>query len=761
MTCTVSLVSDCVLQREHHLLGNEVTVERYSTSMKSYQDSDVVSVESFEIQSDDIDKLIIKCMCRDSSSLSERLKSLHLKVDIKPNCITCVTSSRAASSDVSKKQVVDLIHEKFSTVSVNNIPEQATIEVMHLLHSFKDEKLFEFTPEGTAFSAGGSADVMISFKDCLKEIMDKYVQTVSSIKLSGLEYEFTTQVVLEKLKTAFPNLNIVQDIDTCGLKLSGSIAKVEMFKEQLKKAIQNCKYVNVNLPSQYTSTTKGQADLKDYIKKASSQIGIYFYQNKQGEYEVNLLCRSDDLQVTKKVASDLMKFITTYSVPFSASFLLVRNELPDFLPRCDSLQSSKRLLVIPGDKLITLFGFKDDLEYAIKMLTDYIESKGKLKIDVVIGEAMYKLFNRYMTSKWNSLLDKGRQFNVKIDVNPEVHPPCASLFGDRVNVNTIMASLEQLKEAVLKHVLTVCRPGTHEYFSSDKGITYLSGIEARAKVAIEVSVAGSESEDTRDDFSSEGIKIKGETKCTGFIGRIEISVCIGDITEYNAEVIVNAANERLEHDGGVACAISKKGGQVIQEESRQHVRRFGKVDTGDVWLTTSTGNLPCKALVHAVGPTWKGGLLGEEALLYKACKASLVQSKSYHSIVFPAISSGIYGFPIDKCANTMIRATMDYAKAFSDSPLQKVIFIFLPIQARNSTAFISKLKEVLPSDKVQLTQSIPMHSIDKPAYAKPSVQMFDKSVLDKVHLRQGSLLDVQVSIIIAVYTKTNHYVCCF
>ena len=735
--------------------------------MKSYQDSDVVSVEdeqSFEIKSDDISKLIIKCMCRDSSSLSERLKSLHLKVDIKPNCITCVTSSRAASSEVSKKQVVDLIHEKFCTVSENNIPEQASIEVMHLLHSFKDEKLFEFTPEWAGFSAGGSADVIISFKDSLKEIMDKYVQTVSSIKLSGLDYEFATQVVLEKLKTEFPNLNIVQDIDTCGLKLSGSIAKVEMFKEQLKKAIQNCKYVNVNLPSQYTSTTKGQADLKDYIKKASSQIiiGIYFYQNKQGEYQVNLLCRSDDLQVTKKVASDLMRLITTYSVPFSASFLLVRNELPDFLSHCDSLQSSKRLLVIPGDKLITLFGFKDDLDYAIKMLTDYIESKGKLRIDVVIGEAMYKLFNRYMTSKWNSLLDKGRQFNVKIEVNPEVHPLCASLFGDRVNVNAIMASLEQLKAAVRTHVLTVSRPGTHEYFSSDKGITYLSGIEARAKVAIEVSVAGSESEDTtRDDFGSEDIKIKGETKCTGFIGRIEVSVCIGDITEYNVDVIVNAANERLEHDGGVACAISKKGGQVIQEESRQHVRRFGKVDTGDAWLTTNTGNLPCKALVHAVGPTWKGGFLGEEALLYKACKASLFKSKSYRSIVFPAISSGIYGFPIDKCANTMFRATMDYAKAFSDSPLQKVIFIFLPIQARNSTVFISKLKEVLPSDKVQLTQSIPMHSIDKPAYVKPSVQMFDKSVLDKVHLRQGSLLDVQVSIIIAVYTKTNHYVYCF
>lgn len=685
----------------------------------------------------------MKCLCRDATSLSEGLKSLHLKVDSKQKCVI-VTSSSATSSDVSKKQIIDIINDKFATVSDVTIPEQSILEVTQLLHSFKDENLFEFklSIEGKVLSVGGSTGLITRFKSSLKDIMDRYVQTDILFELSHEEYEFTTQVVLEEMKKAFPNIQIRPN---SGLRVTGSIADVEAFDKKFKKLLKNRKHAIVNIHSQYLNTSKGQAELKEHIKKASSRIGVYFYQNKPEKFQLNLLCRPDDLQKTKKVASDLEKIIIKHQISFSESFLLVRSELPDFKPTCDSLQSSKRVLVIPDNKSILLVGFNDDLEYAIKILTDYIESRGKLSTDVVISEGVWKLFTNHMKDKWGHLTAKSHRLNVQIDLNPKVCPPCVSLFGDRINVNVIMDILEQLKSSVHKEVHSVCRPGIHEYFTSDKGKLYLSGMETEAKVAIEISVAGSE-DTSGDDFGSEGIKVKGkfETKCTAFVDRIKVCVCIGDITQYDADVIVNAANERLDHTGGVAGAIAKKGGPVIQDESTQHVRKFGKVDTGEVWLTTNTGNLPCKALVHVVGPVWKGGLLKEEALLYKACKASLVKSKSYRSIVFPAISSGIYGCPIDKCASTMIGATVDYAKGSPDSPLQKVTFIFLPAQVRQSTIFVSKLQEVLPNDKVQLTQFTPMHSVNKPANAKPSVHVVDKSVLDKVHLRQGGLLDVKV-----------------
>ena len=78
----------------------------------------------------------------------------------------------------------------------------------------------------------------------------------------------------------------------------------------------------------------------------------------------------------------------------------------------------------------------------------------------------------------------------------------------------------------------------------------------------------------------------------------------GDITEFRADVIVNAANEELKHIGGVADSVLKKGGQVIQQESDRYVRSHGSLKPGEIWLSHVVGNLSCSALIHAVGPRW-------------------------------------------------------------------------------------------------------------------------------------------------------------
>ena len=96
-------------------------------------------------------------------------------------------------------------------------------------------------------------------------------------------------------------------------------------------------------------------------------------------------------------------------------------------------------------------------------------------------------------------------------------------------------------------------------------------------------------------------------ECTADVVNMKrISIYIGDITEFRAEVIVNAANEDLKHIGGVADAILKKGGQQIQAVSDRHVRSHGKLRPGEAWLSTEVGHLPCMALIHAVGP---GGII--------------------------------------------------------------------------------------------------------------------------------------------------------
>lgn len=139
----------------------------------------------------------------------------------------------------------------------------------------------------------------------------------------------------------------------------------------------------------------------------------------------------------------------------------------------------------------------------------------------------------------------------------------------------------------------------------------------------------------------------------------------GDITQLRVDAIVNPANSQLQHKAGLANAIRRVGGKRIQVESDTIVRSKGEVQVGSA-VHTNAGNLPCQYVIHAVGPTW--GLHDEKEckrLLSKACIESLniATKHGVRSIAFPAISSGLFGVPIEICAEAMLDAVEEYLKA--------------------------------------------------------------------------------------------------
>jgi O-acetyl-ADP-ribose deacetylase len=133
----------------------------------------------------------------------------------------------------------------------------------------------------------------------------------------------------------------------------------------------------------------------------------------------------------------------------------------------------------------------------------------------------------------------------------------------------------------------------------------------------------------------------------------------GDITERSVDAIVNAANSYLKHGGGVAAAIVRKGGTIIQEESDKLITSKGLIPVGSAVFTTS-GKLPCKAVIHVVGPRMGEG--NEDYKLRKAVKSSLLlaSKKGFRSISMPAISSGIFGFPKARCAKVLVEESKTF-----------------------------------------------------------------------------------------------------
>ena len=144
---------------------------------------------------------------------------------------------------------------------------------------------------------------------------------------------------------------------------------------------------------------------------------------------------------------------------------------------------------------------------------------------------------------------------------------------------------------------------------------------------------------------------------TGKAAGMHVEVVQGDITAESVDAIVNAANEQLAPGGGVCGAIHAAGGPVIAEECR----RIGHCPTGGAVATTA-GNLPARFVIHAVGPVWHGGSRGEADLLASAYVSALDEASRVgaRTIAFPAISTGIYGYPLDAATAVAVEAVRNW-----------------------------------------------------------------------------------------------------
>lgn len=149
-----------------------------------------------------------------------------------------------------------------------------------------------------------------------------------------------------------------------------------------------------------------------------------------------------------------------------------------------------------------------------------------------------------------------------------------------------------------------------------------------------------------------------------------IEIVAGDITKLQVDAIVNAANNSLLGGGGVDGAIHRAAGPQLLAECRA----LGGCETGEAKITKGY-NLPAKFVIHTVGPVWHGGSRGEDELLANCYRNSLALAvqQGVKTIAFPAISTGVYGFPLDRATKIAVREMREFFK--QDQTVEKIIAV--------------------------------------------------------------------------------------
>ncbi|XP_017288568.1 protein mono-ADP-ribosyltransferase PARP14-like [Kryptolebias marmoratus] len=312
-----------------------------------------------------------------------------------------------------------------------------------------------------------------------------------------------------------------------------------------------------------------------------------------------------------------------------------------------------------GDK-VTVAGFMNPVKEVSRSLKEFIGNYSQVQETVRVKScAVVQFIQKQQTQLWMRI---SKDNDVSVLFDPE--RPKLVISGARLHVQKAKSSFQELTAALCADTLTVDKPGAKKYFQS-AGSFILSSVlsDLSCVVLLQSKIQEEEEDEEEESYEEEASLCYCKVQTTA---GVLVSVSKADICSLKVDAVVNAANEDLQHIGGLALALLKAAGPRLQQISNDHVAINGKLRPGDAIITDAC-NLPCKYVVHAVGPRYSDyNKTTSVSRLKCAVRETLKQAEMNNcsSIALPAISSGVFGFPVPLCTETIAQAVREYC----DSP---------------------------------------------------------------------------------------------
>ncbi|XP_062392889.1 protein mono-ADP-ribosyltransferase PARP14 isoform X2 [Sardina pilchardus] len=305
---------------------------------------------------------------------------------------------------------------------------------------------------------------------------------------------------------------------------------------------------------------------------------------------------------------------------------------------------------------LTVSGFIEPVKEASLILEEFLQNHARVEDIVKIKCcAATRFIEEHKSEEWKKFAKVGE---VVVKFPPK--RPRIKLSGERIYVKPALDAFKKMATRLFIDELKVCKPGAKKYFQ-DQGSLLLSMMVRDHRCVVLLQDDSMLEEDDEDERSDGKLPQQGCCEVKMPCG-VLIAVSKADICKFQADAVVNAANEDLKHIGGLASALLDAAGHQLQTDCDRYTSRHGPLRPGEA-IITDAGRLPCKHVIHAVGPRFSNtDRQGSVHCLRHAITESLKMASGANctSIAIPAVSSGIFGFPLDLCTDTIATSVREY-----------------------------------------------------------------------------------------------------
>ncbi|CAJ1078797.1 protein mono-ADP-ribosyltransferase PARP14-like isoform X3 [Xyrichtys novacula] len=575
----------------------------------------------------------------------------------------------------------------------------------------------------------------------IKRVQRERFSVTQKIRVAPSIYHILCQDGLEdKLLSVYPELKMTFRKESAELVVSGLNDEILTASKVVCEASVALKRQNLQIDQPVLDFLKQEEPekLTDTLL-TSNKINAAFEITAN---QVQLLAVTD--RGLTEAEGHLKNLLVSLNIQAEDSNVLKKPGWKDLVSRLENANNKplRTVRVHTTDKEIVVSGYKDRVERVCAELKVFSTQYAEVEETVPIKRNAIVDYIEKADASWLGKVGD------KVRVQYKKGGICLS--GCRIHVTECKTLVNKHVSSLVYELFKVSKSGAKSFFQ-DKEAMYMSVIFSDTGCLAQLA---DETSDEQDDLRQFPTPVYLLQTPDG----VEIAVCKGDMCSYPVDAIVNSSNQSLKLDGGLSAALLKAAGPQLQVECDKLIQSDGQLKPGDSVITNAGGQLSCKKIIHAVGPTFDSVNPSKaRAQLRKAIKGSLELAEKYRcvSVAIPTISRN-QGFPPNLCAEIIITAVKEYCdEKYDEITLRRIHFVNNddhPVQLMESAA-----KQVFGSNGVsqsqQTTSTTPPIPV-KPAHFDPNClfQVQTKEVVD-ISVLKGNIENSTTDVIVNTVSK--------